>query len=144
MLIGYIGKFLTTNCGTDRDGLKHMPRPPGNIESGDVKFVFVHGDTEDIYLSIKRRGWLDIHGGKLGSFGCALSRGRRQEKYFKQAVERQKRHWMSANSTNLLIMDYEEIWNSTTKLATFLEIDPERFSRDFPLRKSRAAAGIPD
>ena len=142
MLIGYIGRFRSTNCAWDCDGLKHLPRPPGNIESSDVKFIFVRGNAEDIYRSIKRRGWLDTQGGKLGSFMCALSRGWVQKRCFKQAVERQARHWTANNASNLLIVDYEEIWDSIDKLAAFIDIDCERFNRDFPLRNPRIALEV--
>lgn len=137
MLIDYLSHYVSLNDKDDEDGLKHIPNLPRSI--GDsVKTIYVYGDSEDIYESIRRRGWVDLQGAKLGCPLCVLSRGHLQKKLFQRAVDRQIYYFLNVKK-NVMALRYEDIWDSTEEIRSYLGIEAPEFVESFPPRKQRSS-----
>lgn len=137
MLIDYLSHYVSLNDKDDEDGLKHPPNLPRSI--GDsVKIIYVYGDSEEIYESLRRRGWVDLQGAKLGCLLCVLSRGPLQKTLFMRAVDRQKQYFLNAKK-NVMLLRYEDIWDSAEEIRSFLGIDAPEFVEIFPPRKQRGS-----
>jgi len=139
MLIEHFARFTVTNSKDDVDGLKHLPEPPcWASEIGKV--VFVSGECVDVYKSIKRRGWVDVQGAKLGSVIAAVFPGAVARWAFMRAVERQIAiwdRWCSLQPDRRLFISYGEIWQRLNEISEFCEIKDDNFVRSFPERVRR-------
>ncbi len=136
-LINYIGIYKNVNNIDDNDGLKHLPRPPINLENINLKVIFITGEPDEVYASIKRRGWLKEQGAKLGSVMSVLLWGRPQKYFFKRAVIAQEKHWRKSNLKGLLILDYNQIWDSIETISQFMGVNTDDFVNNFPSKKPR-------
>lgn len=139
MLIEHIGQFTVTNLPGDSDGLKHLPRPP-RWASEIEKVIFVYGDRSEVYLSIKRRGWVGKQGAKLGSLLAATFPGAIARLAFITAVGKQIEswnHWCSLHPERRLFLTYDEIWQSCEKIGDFCGIEDKNFVETFPRRENR-------
>ncbi len=132
-IIRQLSRYVKTNNVADNDGLKHIPRP----SRGLPKSIFITGDPQAIYRSIRRRGWVSLQGAKLGSVSCVLFRGALQRKAFISAVERQRTAWEQTAPQSLFI-DYVDIWDRLTDIAAFAEVTDPSFLEEFPPRRERS------
>jgi len=80
-LIRHLSKFRKTNCPYDSDGLKHRVVPPKKLGELDVRVIFVDGQNEDIYYSLKRRCWLEMQSAKLGVLKVNFTRDPEEKTY---------------------------------------------------------------
>ena len=104
-MLEYLSRFARTNSPVDDDGLKHLPRPPRNAP----RTIFIYGDLNIAFASLKRRNFEDHQGAKLGSVRCVLERGESQKRTFIRVAEAQYDRWRDWHGETLFIK-YEEIW----------------------------------
>ena len=136
-LIKHLLKFVQINDAFDRDRIKLLPRlPAGWLESRRVLFIF--SDPEDVFWSIRRRGWLHMHAGELGCLAYQFTLGNLRQKLFERTVRKQIATFHSYGSDNDMLLNYDNIWDQIEEISAFFEIDDERFIRDFPVSRSRA------
>lgn len=136
--IEYIMKFKRTNDPYDRDRLKHLCRPPNSIlQLGDCRVIMITGDEEDIYASLKRRGWDRIQSARLGSPVGVIGPAELAKNAFKKAVKNQAESWGNAGLNLYLVVRYEDLWDKVDEVARFLEIEDPSFAKNFPERKNR-------
>lgn len=134
-LINHLARFAKTNDNADADYLKHLPAPP----RGAPRTIFIRGDEESIYASIKRRRWVGRQGAKLGSLLCVYLRGRAQKAAFIDAVRAQEARWRRSK-TNVLFVHYDDIWRRAEEIMIFAGVTDPRFLSEFPQRQSRLSA----
>jgi hypothetical protein len=136
-LIDYISRFIEVNQRDDSDFLKHMPRLD-DLES-DQKIIFLKGDMDDAVNSIVRRGWVRIQASKLGN-PFSLVHPAPQD-LLRTAMDEQSKFFLSLAETspdNVLVIEYNDIWDQAPRIANFLCIEKSDFVKDFPKRKARS------
>jgi hypothetical protein len=135
-LMLHLGSFMEINHPSDSDGLKHLPNP--RELRRDQKIVFVHGETQEIIESLRRRKYVLSHVLKLGGWRGMLVALRKShwESFLAVQVENQKRLFLSMPSDQCFSVSYDRLWDSTGELADFLNL-PDKFVADFPERRSR-------
>ncbi len=141
-LLNYLNGFVSVNDPHDGDGLKHLPGLPLMREGEGVKVLFISGDPNDVYASIKRRGWVEVQGAKLGSLMTVVLRGGFQKYMFIRSVKAQERRWRQCGVRDLLFIDYDEIWENVEKIGKFIGIDDEGFVKNFPPKRPRKSKSI--
>ena len=132
LLMKHLSTYVSVNSAGDRDGLKHLARPPSNVN----KAILITGNAEEVAKSLRKRGYLGIHAAKMGSPLGVLLSGKAQEKHFQRLVRNQRKNFESSGSSTLVI-DYDNIWDSCSTIAEFAEITDAEFCNQFPSRKSR-------
>lgn len=138
MLMEHCNRFITVNSTGDWDGLKHLPNLPRSFPD-TVPIIYIYGDTEAIYASIDRRGWLGKQGAKLGSPSCFLTFGALRKRLFLNAVERQINAFRDLKRPRTLRLHYEQLWDNTQAIADALNIRDPDFVATFPARRARAS-----
>jgi hypothetical protein len=138
MMLEHLQRFVRVNDPFDRDGLKHLPRPP-KFRSEQTRTIFLFGQPDDIFDSLNRRGWVEGLGSLFGSFATVLSGPRGKRERFAAALARQREAW-SAHRGAIMFIDYGELWDRLPELERFLELEVTDFLRTFPPRRSRALA----
>lgn len=140
-LMEHCAHFMTINDVSDKDGLKHWPRPPRNWALlGGKQVLFLWGNPEAIHKSIARRGWVEIQSCKLGSAMGVFAAGEHQRRAFIKAVESQQNSWLKLQRENFRAIHYEDIWDAANDLASFFDVADPRFVKQFPTRKARLSA----
>ncbi len=91
-LLEYFARFGHTNDPYDSDSLKHCPIAK-IADNQATKTLFIYGNPTAIYQSIRRRGWVDIQGAKLGGVITAFPIPYLQEWAFKRLVKKQISRW---------------------------------------------------
>jgi hypothetical protein len=138
MVLEHLQRFVRVNDPLDRDGLKHLPRPP-KFRDAQTRTIFLSGSPDDIFDSLNRRGWVEGHGSLFGSFATVLSGPRRKRERFAAALARQREAW-SAHRGAIMFIDYGELWDRLPELERFLELEMTDFLRTFPQRRQRTLA----
>lgn len=141
-LMIYLSKFVELNSAGDDDGYKHIAKPLGR-RSG--KTLFIHGNSEEIYNSIRRRKWLRYHGAKLGCILCLFSWGDLRKKFFIASIKRQVLAFKAAANHDPelnLVIEYDELWDKKEEIKKFFEIMEDRFIHEFPARKQRTSSAL--
>ena len=134
-LIAHIGKFKSVNDCNDADGLKHMLFPPRWLRSdSDVRVIFVDRSPDKIVASLERRGFLYEQLAKLGSIRGCLTSVPKARLQMMAALDCQKQNWRDAKLKNVMYVEYDELWQSTDRIAAFLGTTDVRFVSDFPRR----------
>jgi hypothetical protein len=137
-LIEHIGRFRVTNNVHDNDGLKHLPTPPRELRyRPDLRVVFLTGDADQIYASLKRRGYIDQQGAKLGSALSVVLRGGLQRITLVRAIRRQYRRWTKRQDNKVLVLKYNDIWERIDDIANFIGVNAGEFRERFPVRRAR-------
>ena len=75
-LINYLKLYKKVNDENDRDGYKHLNKFPF-ISKADLKILYIYGNYEKIYNSLKRRNIFQSQMVKLGCPLCYLLRGKK-------------------------------------------------------------------
>jgi hypothetical protein len=134
-LLKHISRFVTVNDCNDADGFKHMPFPPLWFGAKlKTRVIFVDRDIAQTLQSLERRGYIYEQLAKLGSvIGCILPPTFAKRALIK-AISRQKRHWQTAKSADVMFVNYESLWEQADKIAAFLGIANSSFVHDFPRR----------
>ncbi len=138
-LLKHIARYVTVNDCNDADGLKHAPFPPRWFDNArKTRVIFIDRDITRILHSLDRRGYVCEQLAKLGSvIGCLLPDAF-AKKVLVKAINRQKHHWRTTKSADVMFIEYETLWDQVDKIATFLGITDSSFTRDFPpMEKSR-------
>jgi hypothetical protein len=138
MLLEHLQRFVRVNDPFDRDGLKHLPRPP-KFRSARTRTVFLSGPPDDIFDSLNRHGWVEGHGSLFGSFATVLSSPQRKRERVAAALARQREAW-SAHRGEIMFVDYGELWERLPELERFLGLEQTDFQRTFPQRRRRTLA----
>lgn len=136
LLIDELARHLRVNSRNDSDDLKHLPRLPDRFPS-EIKVVYLYGEVDEVVASIHRRGWIAAHGSKLGSIRSVLASSRSQAKGLGEAVQRQIDWFSHCGRSNLLLVRYAELWDRLEEVATFVGIDADRFTKEFPPDRGR-------
>lgn len=134
-LIDYVQRFVPINNRDDEDGLKHLPYLP--IRFRDARIVFVTGDPKDIYNSLHRRNFHGIQAAKLGCLLCQFTWGALQRAFLIGAIERQIIRFRNLKTNQILMVDYNEIWDRKEDIAVHLGVEIQEFCRNFPPRRER-------
>ena len=137
MLIEHVGKFKVTNSAGDKDGLKHLPRPPD--QKLGIPVLLVTGDADSIIDSLERRGYLEPNAVKLGSRSFFLVPRSLRRVAMQRAIRRQERNWIKS-SNSVLVVEHEALWDRKKDIALHLGIDDGDFVSTFPTRKNRESA----
>lgn len=132
LLLKELEKYLVVNSPTDRDGLKHIPRRPRNVS----QCILLTGTPVSVVRSLKRRGYLGVHGAKMGSLLAAVGPIWIQEKLLFREIRLQRRDFVRSDLPTLVV-DYSELWLSLQSIGEFLGIEESRFVRDFPPQRIR-------
>jgi hypothetical protein len=138
MVLEHLQRFVRVNDPLDRDGLKHLPRPP-RFHSAQTRTIFLSGPADDIFDSLNRRGWVEGHGSLFGSFATVLSGPQRKRERFAAALARQHEAW-SGHRGEIMFIDYGELWERLPELERFLGLEQTEFLRTFPQRRRRTLA----
>lgn len=138
MVLEHLQRFVRVNDPHDRDGLKHLPRPP-KFHSARTRTIFISGPSDDIFDSLNRRGWVEGHGSLFGSFATVLSGPQRKRERFAAALARQREAW-SDHRGEIIFIDYGELWERLPELERFLALEHSDFVRTFPPRRQRTVA----
>lgn len=131
-LIDHISNYTSVNKANDIDNLKHL------IDitiDDDTKVIFIHGNIDDIYKSINRRGWLKKQTSKLGCIFCSFIPNKYLESIFKKKIEKQIKNFK--NKKNVLNIEYDEIWDNKQLIKDYFKIESKEFIQNFPERKKR-------
>ena len=139
-LLRYVSTFMKTNDIHDLDGLKHItPAPEFNFRK-DLKVVYLTGELSDIENSLVKRGWLFEQYIKLGGHLHYFCNSKKLRSHFKVLVSGQLKTFktLSKNNENVMIINYNELWDLKKELANFLSLDPQNFVKAFPEKRSRA------
>lgn len=138
-LMEFIKHFKKINCYHDSDFLKHQYKPPLKLLNIGVKVIFLKAKPEDIYNSMKRRGWIEEQSIKINSLGGVLCSGKLQKFFFIKNVEKLINSFqiLEPKYPNLLIIDYDNIPQSIEVIKNFLDIDDKSFVENFPKQKQR-------
>ncbi|WP_271438857.1 hypothetical protein [Pontixanthobacter luteolus] len=142
-LIDHCARFTSLNHRNDRDGLKHLPRFAGTEEFTRSRIIFVTGKPEDVFASLRRRGWLRDQAAKLGLPRALWLTGRARKAAFIAGVEAQAESFRAAAETGqVLMIDYEQIWDRKAEIARWFGIADPAFLADFPERRGRTGQSV--
>ena len=137
----YLSLYLNLNSSDDLDGLKHLPIPPGCLEKNSIRIIFISGERESIYRSLRRRGYLAQQAAKLGSPISLLLPHPLKKFAFFRAIAKQEALWRScACQDRILFVSFDELFESSVKIAAFLGVRDPRFVANFPKRRKRLSA----
>jgi hypothetical protein len=101
----------------------------------DCKYIFVYGDPLESALSVRlvveEHGaeWFNRHQAHLGGSGSYADLFRKDVLNYRNQLE----SWLTQNRSDVLCIDYEDIWRERTRLSEFLQ-----FNVALPLRHPRA------
>jgi hypothetical protein len=139
-MIDHIGKFLTINDAMNADGLKHRPRPPSEVDN-EIPVLYLWGDFHSIATSLATRDYLPHQAIRLGNVGFFLVPAVLRSRMLKKTMDRQKRSWLR-HYRNVLVLHYDEIWESRKAIGSHFNIDDPSFILDFPPKIKRQSLGM--
>ena len=128
-LINYLKLYKKVNDENDRDGYKHLNKFP-LINKADLKILYIYGNYEKIYNSLKRRNIFQSQMVKLGCPLCYLLRGAVEKFFFKICIDKQITEFKEKK--NVYALEFENIWENKEELKKFLEIENNDFIKNFP------------
>ena len=128
-LINYFKLYKKVNDENDGDGYKHLNKFP-SIAKVDLKILYIYGNYEKIYNSLKRRNIFQSQMVKLGCPLCYLLRGVVEKFFFKICIDKQIKEFREKN--NVYTLKFENIWENLEELKRFLEIENDDFIKNFP------------
>ncbi len=130
-LINYLKLYKKVNDENDKDGYKHLSRFPF-VDNNKLKIIYIYGEYEKIYNSLKRRNIFQEQMVKLGCPFCYLLRGRLERFFFKICIDKQIKSFKDKD--NVFVLEFDEIWEKKEQLKKFLEIENNNFIENFPLK----------
>ena len=128
-LINYLKLYKKVNDENDRDGYKHLNKFPF-ISKADLKILYIYGNYEKIYNSLKRRNIFQSQMVKLGCPLCYLFRGAVEKFFFKICIDKQIKEFKEKK--NVYALKFENLWENKEELKKFLEIENNDFIKNFP------------
>ncbi len=131
-LINYLKLFKQVNDENDRDGYKHLNKFPF-VRKENLKILYIYGNYEKIYKSLKRRDIFQAQMVKLGCPLCYLFRGVLEKFFFRFCIDKQIKQFKGRK--NVYVLKFEHIWENKEELKNFLEIKNDDFVKNFPLKK---------
>ena len=131
-IMRHLKLFKKINDENNKDGYKHLPKFPF-LENSNTKIIFIYGEYEKIYNSLKRRNFIQTQVAILGCPLCYLLRGALKRVFFDRCISKQINNFK--NKKNVLCLKFEDIWENKKEIKTFLEIDSDNFIKNFPLKK---------
>ena len=132
-LINYLKLYKKVNDENDRDGYKHLNKFPF-IFKENLKILYIYGNYEKIYNSLKRRNIFQSQMVKLGCPLCYLLRGSIERFFFKFCINKQIREFRSKK--NVYTLKFENMWENKVEIKKFLEIEDNDFIKNFPSKKN--------
>ena len=134
-VMDHLAKYLTINDSGDRDGLKHRPRPPRSSRS-DLRVMLIIGPTDEIITSLEARGYLPHQAIRLGSWLYFLAPPGQRPRLLAKAIANQRR-WWEQSSYRVLVVHFDNLWTSKSKIAAMFDITDPKFLDEFPPRRQR-------
>lgn len=131
-LINYFKLYKKLNDENDKDGYKHLNKYPF-LQNKNLKIIYIYGNYEKIYNSLKRRNIFQIQMVKLGCPLCYLLRGKLEFFFFKLCIDRQINSFKGKQ--NVYLLKFDQIWEKKEELKNFLEIKNDNFVKNFPTKK---------
>ena len=129
-LIEHIRSFRIINCPYDTDLLKHDLKLLMKLKN--AKVIYVYGEHQKIISSLKRRNYFDINCAKIGIFKFSTSNN---DKLFKKMCEEVLQN--TKNKNHVLCVSYEDLWDSTSEISKFLDLEGTDFEETFPAKRRR-------
>ena len=142
----FIQQYRTINNPWDRDGLKHIDKPPVT-NNKNLKAIYIYGDPFNLIISIFRRNYQEVHSRKLLMSYSNLAPISEQESldgYLEKGIDRLKleKHfynWKKSNSSYpVMMIKYEDMWNNLPQIFEYLEIPISEIEK-FPKQRKRSA-----
>ena len=130
-LIQYLKLYKKLNNENDQDRYTHLNKFP-SIENKNIKIIYIYGDYEKIYNSLKRRKIFQTQVVKLGCPLCYLLKGKLEKYFFERCIKKQIVNFK--NKHNVMTLEFDDIWKKKEEIKNFLEIDSNNFIKNFPLR----------
>ncbi|EDX75667.1 hypothetical protein MC7420_6322 [Coleofasciculus chthonoplastes PCC 7420] len=142
--IAFLEKYKSVNSYKDRDGLKHIDRPPLTLNS-NLKAIYIYGEPFNAVLSLFRRKYHHYQSKKLLfkypniepiTKNCTL------KKYLEEGIDRLKlgahfENWNNSRVTYpIMLVKYESIWENLPEIFDYLEI-PQSEIGNFPPPQNR-------
>ena len=127
MIITHLRQYLTVNAADDSDGLKHRPHPPHMTEN-PIPALLIVGDFASIWSSLVRRDFHRPQEQRLGCVRCLVTHGDTEQRQMARAVARQRRRW-ERGWPNLLVVEYDDLWDRVDDIASHFGITDPRFNR---------------
>ena len=135
-LIDHCKNYLTINDRDNLDGLKHKIKPFKNFKK-ELKVIYIDGDSLDIYYSLKRRDYFQTQLLNFESLLGVISSRLVGVKKFEKLLKLHKQNWCNMTHENILFLNYENLFESSKKINSFLNIQESHFVETFPKRKKR-------
>ena len=135
-LIDHCKNYLTINDRDNLDGLKHKIKPFKNFKK-ELKVIYIDGDSLDIYYSLKRRDYFQTQLLNFESLLGVISSRLVGVKKFEKLLKLQKQNWCNMTHENILFLSYENLFESSKKINSFLNIQESHIVETFPKRKKR-------
>lgn len=142
----FIRQYRTINDPWDRDGLKHIDRPPLTRNS-NLKAIYIYGDPLNLIISLFRRNYQEVHSRKLLANYPTIAPILETEgidDYLDKSVDRLKlenhfKNWKRGSENYpIMMIKYEDMWNNLPEVFNYLEIPASEIS-NFPEHKKRSA-----
>lgn len=136
-VLKFLQSFVEANAPHDEDELKHLPCPPKQFD----KIIYVSGDVDLAAASVVRRGFSSSQIAKLGGTISLFVGPAQRAASLRRLMRRQASRFMSLSRqlpTQILIVDYEQLWDSAERIAKFLDIRDPGFILDFPKKLDRS------
>lgn len=137
MLARHIQIFASSNDPSDKDGLKHLPVPPLDFH----KILFIHGNLRDAATSVVRRGLAERQIAKLGGIAPLLLPKKIRPKLLSRLMSQQVARYEAlsrSDPSRVLVIHFDELWDSLHKIAKFLGVSNRRFVSTFPEKRERS------
>jgi hypothetical protein len=147
-LIKHVSQFVRTNDGSDSDGLKHIPRLPESYKDSETPVIFIAASsTEAAIASLRSRGILRIQATKLSPHSPDLLkvlfvRNRHLDDRVAGMIALQRAQFEEfARRGRVLVLEREALFESATRIQSFLGIKDDSFSQKFPRDRKLANPG---
>ena len=132
-LIKYLKLYTKVNNENDNDGYKHLIKFPF-LQNRNTQIIYIYGNYEKIFKSLKRRKIFLKQMVKLGCPLCFFLSGKIEKFFFKKCIKRQINNFKGKNS--VLALKFDNIWKEKYKIKNFLKIDSHKFIKNFPAKNN--------
>jgi hypothetical protein len=142
----FLEQYKKVNSPVNKDGLKHIDRPPSLTNLSNFKALYMFGDPLNALISLFQRNYQSPHSHKLLvnypdikpiSRNCTLA-DYLEEGVDKFKLEQHFDNWVNAKKTYpIMFVKYEKMWENLEEIFDFLEIPFSCIKQLKKIRKSR-------
>lgn len=140
-MISFFSNYVTVNDPHDRDLLKHINSRHFSDIFKKSKVIYIYGDPQTVFDSLRKRGWLHEQYIKLGGKPKVFYSDKLLKHGFIKLVEEQIDFFnvLRGAHVKILLIHYNEIWEKKLEIKEFLGVEDVKFLSEFPKRKVRNA-----